>query len=167
MPGNIRAMTLDQGIVATMNAVRAGNRYIEQRAPWALAKQGETALLNTVLFTCAEELRRIAILLEPVMPEKMAELRNALGYTGAEASARISDLRTEAGPAGRMMHDLAGLFPRIVVEKPESAPAEPKKKEKPVNTGYLKNLIDRNAFFKRLNYGLSQLVYGKFHENYL
>ena len=134
MEQSLRAMKIDQGIAAVMDTVRAGNRYLEKTAPWTLAKKGETGRLHTVLFTAADALRRIAVLLAPVMPEKMAELRNALGYTGAEASARISDLRTEAGPAGRMMHDLAGLFPRIVVEKPESAPAEPKKKEKPVNT---------------------------------
>ena len=137
MPGNIRAMTLDQGIAATMNAVRAGNRYIEQRAPWTLAKQGETALLNTVLFTCAEELRRIAILLEPVMPEKMAELLSLLGYAPGEAG-DIGSAATGNGvtAAGRQVGETSGLFPRIVVEaaegKPERDGASVKSKPAPV-----------------------------------
>ncbi len=137
MEQSLRSMKIDQGIAAVMNTVRAGNRYLERTAPWALAKKGETGRLHTVLFTAADALRRIAVLLAPVMPEKMAELRGALGYRGEEASARLSDLRTESGPAGRAMHDLDGLFPRIVEEKPETVPAAKPvpapKQEKPVN----------------------------------
>ena len=70
----------DQGIDAAMGIVRAGNRYLEQCAPWKLAKEGNTERLNDVLFCAAEALRVVAVLLEPVMPEKMAELAKVLGY---------------------------------------------------------------------------------------
>ena len=123
MPGNIRAMTLDQGIAAAMNAVRAGNRYIEKRAPWVLAKQGDTARLNTVLFTCAESLRRIAVLLEPVMPEKMGELLALLGYAPGEAGDIGSVSSGKVSAAGRRVGETQGLFPRIQVEERAEAPA--------------------------------------------
>ncbi|PWM71842.1 MAG: methionine--tRNA ligase, partial [Lentisphaerae bacterium] len=79
METSLKAMKFDQGLNAVMNAVRAGNRYLEKTAPWALAKKGEVARLNTVLYTAADALRRISVLLAPVMPDKMAELRACLG----------------------------------------------------------------------------------------
>ena len=129
MPGNIRAMTLDQGIAAAMNAVRAGNRYIEKRAPWVLAKQGDTARLSTVLFTCAESLRRIAVLLEPVMPEKMGELLALLGYAPGEAGDIGSVSSGKVNAAGRRVGETQGLFPRIQVEEQAQA-AKPEAKAK-------------------------------------
>ena len=131
MEANLREMKLDQGIAAVMNAVRAGNRYLEQRAPWTLAKNGDIDGLNTVLFSAADALRQVAVLLAPVMPEKMAELRRALGYTDA-AMPKIAELGSPAdSPAGRAIVDIPPLFMRIAVEEAEkSAKPEPKKSEK-------------------------------------
>ena len=131
MEQSLKAMKIDQGIDAVMNAVRAGNRYLEKTAPWTLAKKGETERLNTVLYTAADALRQVAVLLAPVMPEKMAELRQVLGYTGDEAKAcRIADLKCAADLAGRKMTDCAGLFPRIQVEEEAKAAAPAPKAEK-------------------------------------
>ena len=135
MEQSLKAMKIDQGIDAVMNAVRAGNRYLEKTAPWKLAKEGASERLNTVLYTAADALRQAAVLLAPVMPEKMAELREVLGYKGDEARAcRIADLKQSADLAGRTMSDCAGLFPRIQVEeeaKPAPAPKQEKVKEVP------------------------------------
>ena len=136
MEANLLAMKIDQGLAAVMNAVRAGNRYLEKTAPWTLAKQGNADRLNTVLYTAADALRQVAVLLAPVMPEKMAELRTVLGYDEAAAgTVRIADLQ-DAGddPAGRRVLDSAGLFPRIVTEeKAVPAAAKPEAAPKPVN----------------------------------
>ncbi|MBE6387371.1 MAG: methionine--tRNA ligase [Lentisphaerae bacterium] len=131
MADNLAQYKPDQGIDAAMGVVRAGNRYLEKCAPWQLAKTGDTARLEAVLYTAAEALRHVAVLLEPVMPEKMAELAKVLGYEDgkicaiAELADKISDL------AGRKVSDTAALFPRIIVEE-EKAPAaaKPEKKEK-------------------------------------
>ena len=136
MEKNLRDMKLDVGIAAVMNAVRAGNRYLEQRAPWTLAKQGDTDALNTVLFHAADALRRVAVLLAPVMPEKMAELRYALGYS-RDAMPKISGIAAaEDTPAGRAVREIPPLFMRIVVEepaqKPEAKVSAPEAAKKPV-----------------------------------
>ena len=126
MADNLAQYKPDQGIDAAMSVVRAGNRYLEKCAPWQLAKTGDTARLNTVLYCAAEALRHVAVLLEPVMPEKMAELARVLGYadgvicTIAELAEKSSDL------AGHQVSDTAALFPRIIVE--EEKAAEPAKK---------------------------------------
>ncbi|MGE4564022.1 MAG: methionine--tRNA ligase [Victivallaceae bacterium] len=126
MTAAITGMKLDQGLAAAMNAVRAGNRYLEKTAPWTLAKKGETAKLNTVLFTAAEALRKVAVLLTPVMPDKMAELGKSLGYSAEElAATKLGELDRSPVSAGRAVCNLGGLFPRIVNEE------EPAKAEKP------------------------------------
>lgn len=61
METSLAALKFDQGIAAAMNAVRAGNRYMEKTAPWTLAKKGETERLNTVLYTAANALRQISV----------------------------------------------------------------------------------------------------------
>ncbi|MDX8406562.1 MAG: methionine--tRNA ligase [Mariprofundus sp.] len=54
--------------------VRHGNRYVEDNAPWALAKAGDEARLNTVLYHLVETLRLVGLQLMPFMPEKMAAM---------------------------------------------------------------------------------------------
>ncbi|MCQ2380257.1 MAG: methionine--tRNA ligase [Victivallaceae bacterium] len=134
MPVCRAEVKLDQGIAAVMQAVRAGNRYIEKTAPWALIKSGNTERLNTVLFLAADALRRIAVLLQPVMPTKMAELAAAIGYPNGDIGT-IDRISAPSDIAGRKMTETAGLFPRIQVEAtpvaPVSAKKEPKKKPEP------------------------------------
>ncbi len=124
MPEAIHAMKIDQGLDSALNAVRAGNRYLEKTAPWTLAKQGNTERLHTVLYCTAETLRRISVLLQPVMPRKMAELRRILGLPEAECeTSRIADLADESNVlSGLAMQDSEGLFPRVLIEV-EDTPA--------------------------------------------
>jgi len=72
-----------QGIVfSALDLVRRANLYLEQRAPWMAFKQGDRSGVNTTLYDVAEVLCRVAVLLAPVMPGKMAALRRAFGQTG-------------------------------------------------------------------------------------
>ncbi|MEO0324055.1 MAG: methionine--tRNA ligase [Myxococcota bacterium] len=59
--------------------VGAANRYVDQTAPWALAKQGETERLGTVAYTVLEALRWLSVMIAPFMPSKSAGLRRQLG----------------------------------------------------------------------------------------
>ena len=131
MSSSLENMKLDQGLAAVLNAVRAGNRYVEQCAPWAMAKNNDTAHLNTVLYTVAANLRKLGVLLAPVMPGKMAELQRVLG--GGDEILTIGDLTkgTFADPAGRTVLEGEPLFPRIQIEEEKPAPkAEKKEKAK-------------------------------------
>ena len=126
MGSSLENYKLDQGIAAVLNAVRAGNRYLEKCAPWTLAKNGETERLHTVLSTAANAIFKVAVLLAPVMPEKMSELVKALGGKDMPVIAELAD---HPGISGWVMNDVPPLFPRIIEEKTEAAPA-PKKAEK-------------------------------------
>jgi methionyl-tRNA synthetase len=112
----ITGMKLDRGLEQIMNAIRAANRYMEQSAPWKLAKEKNTDRLNTVLYTAAESLRIISGLLYPVMPGKMCEIRKAIGLP--ETGIEIFELKTwgKLSP-GLKVSDIGSLFPRIEVNK--------------------------------------------------
>ena len=60
----------DEAIAAIWTIVDALNGYITDNEPWVLAKDdAQRARLGTVLYTAAEGLRALAVLLSPFMPE--------------------------------------------------------------------------------------------------
>jgi methionyl-tRNA synthetase len=80
--------------------VRRLNRYVEEQAPWRLAKDDASAQdLDRVLHTLVEGLRTIAVLLWPYLPASAERLLDALGapdlsFAGAELGAgRIERVR--------------------------------------------------------------------------
>lgn len=65
---------LDEACESVFALVRDTNRYVDQTAPWALAKRGQTARLETVLAVLAAVLRRIAPALSPFLPRAAAAI---------------------------------------------------------------------------------------------
>ncbi len=145
---SIKEMRLETGIAAILEAVRAGNRYLEKTAPWTLLKQGNTEKLNTVLYVCAELLRNVSVLLYPVMPEKMGDLREAIGLE-RELDVNIRDL-TRGGNVmtGKVMKDREPLFMRIMVEKENAQPKAVKAKVKEEKKVEEAPLISIDKFFE-------------------
>lgn len=151
----IEDMKLEQGIGQIMNLVRAGNRYLEKTAPWTLAKTGNTERLSSVLYYAAEILRNVSVMLYPVMPQKMVEMRKVLGIPEDKlADCRLSDLNDKTNVlSGLKMNDIDALFLRIKVD--EEKTAEPKPLEsKPVKAPEQKTealpegLVTIDDFFK-------------------
>ncbi len=88
--------------------VRRLNRYVEERAPWTLAKDPDRAgELDGVLASLAESLRVVAVLLHPWIPESSAKLLAALGAP----STRLDGARVQAGRLGAI-DKLPQLFPK-------------------------------------------------------
>ena len=145
---SIKEMRLETDIAAILEAVRAGNRYLEKTAPWTLLKQGNTEKLNTVLYVCAELLRNVSVLLYPVMPEKMGDLREAIGLE-RELDVNIRDL-TRGGNVmtGKVMKDREPLFMRIMVEKENAQPKAVKAKVKEEKKVEEAPLISIDKFFE-------------------
>ncbi|MFI9602772.1 methionine--tRNA ligase [Streptomyces sp. NPDC052043] len=114
------------GILAVFEFIKQVNGYLTEQEPWKVAKddsEDAPARLATILYTAAESLRAVAVLLNPIMPETSRRLWNSLG---AEASlGALSDQKVqEAGewgklPAGTTVTKGAALFPRL--EEPAQA----------------------------------------------
>jgi methionyl-tRNA synthetase len=56
------------------------NSYFHMQQPWVLAKQNRELFIETLYASC-QSLYSIAILLWPIMPQKMESLLNTLGHT--------------------------------------------------------------------------------------
>jgi len=68
--------------------VRRLNRYVEERAPWELARDPANAdKLDQTLASLVEGLRTANVMLEPYMPASTGKLRAALGSPGGTVSA--------------------------------------------------------------------------------
>ncbi|QKZ20051.1 methionine--tRNA ligase [Streptomyces chartreusis] len=108
------------GILAVFDFVKQVNGYLTEQQPWKVAKdpsEEAAARLATILYTAAESLRAVAVLLDPVMPETSGKLWESLGAEaslGALADQRIQDA-AEWGrlPAGATVTKGAVLFPRL------------------------------------------------------
>ncbi len=60
--------------------VRRLNRYVEERAPWKLAKdEGQAGELDVVLASLAEGIRVLTVMLHPWLPDSAEKLLSALG----------------------------------------------------------------------------------------
>jgi methionyl-tRNA synthetase len=93
--------------------VRRLNRYVEEQAPWALAKDpDESARLDEVLYTLAEGLRVVTVLLHPWLPDSGERLLEALGQGGRDGLA-LDGARLGAVDGGARVGKLESLFPRI------------------------------------------------------
>jgi methionyl-tRNA synthetase len=67
--------------------VRRLNRYVEEQAPWQLAKDPAAAdALDRTLASLVEGLRTVNVMLEPYMPATTEKLRSALGSPGGSVS---------------------------------------------------------------------------------
>ncbi len=91
------------------------NAYVDEQAPWALNKT-DPARMATVLWTVAETLRNVAILLQPVMPTSCSKLLDLLSVTPEKRS--FADLGTDhALVAGTELPKPSGVFPRYSVSE--------------------------------------------------
>ena len=99
------------------------NELVDQAEPWILSKKeksGDDAAarnLDAVLYTLAESLRIIAILISPVLPRAahgiFDQLQWKLDATGQEARFRLADATWGGLPDGHTLGQPTPLFPRI------------------------------------------------------
>ena len=120
VPELLESVKLSQAVEEILSLVRAVNRYLEQKAPWKLAKDAsKKEELATVLFVSAEAVRIALSFLSPVIPTKSREGLAMLG-TSLEG---VRDLAWGKFQGGEKFGEGSALFPRIVEEtqKPEAA----------------------------------------------
>src|SRR5215213_6177408 len=96
-----------QALERIWQRVRRLNRYVEEQAPWQLAKdESRAAHLDTALRSLAEGIRTVTVLLHPYIPETAAKLLEALG----EPDVRLGGAAFGARPGGGSVGKLAPLF---------------------------------------------------------
>ena len=102
---NMSRMSINEAIEETLQFVRNINRYFEHMAPWKLVKE-DIKSAGTVLYTGAEALRICAVLLSPIMPQRIQILLSVLNTESVD--------RNWGGlKSGTRLGDHKPLFPRI------------------------------------------------------
>jgi methionyl-tRNA synthetase len=123
LPTTVRERILDlrfrEALEAIWQLVTALNQAIDERKPWQLHKEHRTEELNGLLYDLCEGLRWLAILLHPIMPERMTEMWQQLGSPGRIDEDWSSSLRAWGGLAPITQTSLAApLFPRVELPAP-------------------------------------------------
>lgn len=94
--------------------VAEGNRFIDEAAPWRLAKENQTDKLNSVMYALAESIRIIALLVSPFMPETSQKIWAQLGLEEPLDAQRLPQALLWGGlRAGARVSRGPALFPRI------------------------------------------------------
>src|SRR5438477_543378 len=96
------------------------NRFIDDRAPWKLAKSAASREeLDEVLYDCTEFLRIIATLVSPVLPKAAHGIFDQLNWkmelSGKEERFSLADAEWGRLPDGHVVGKPVPLFPRIEI----------------------------------------------------
>jgi methionyl-tRNA synthetase len=114
----VSALDFQGGIGAVFDYVKLVNGYLTEQQPWKVAKdESARARLDTILYTAAESLRAIAVLLNPVMPKSSVRLWDSLGAEAALGPIAAQPAQ-DAGrwgqlPPGAVVTKGEVLFPRL------------------------------------------------------
>ncbi|WP_313755668.1 methionine--tRNA ligase [Tissierella sp.] len=95
--------------------IRRTNKYVDETAPWILAKEENKERLDTVLYNLAESLRIVSILIKPFMEKTSIEIRKQLGL---ENDILWNDAKTWGIlETGTKVARGGIIFPRLDIEK--------------------------------------------------
>ena len=124
-----------KALMAIWECLNAANKYIDQVAPWNLAKDpARKAHLQTVIRILLELNKVIAVLISPFMPETAEKMLERLGTPKKALDLRLAeDSRWGALEEGAAVSKGEALFPRIGAKEPkeqkESKHMEQKQKD--------------------------------------
>jgi methionyl-tRNA synthetase len=108
--GHMDRQALHKMVDAIINVARMSNKYIDTQAPWTL-KKTDVPRMRTVLYTLAETIRRMTVLLEPVIPVSCARILDLLGAPdNLRSFASVTDARLAPGTP---VLQPVPIFPRI------------------------------------------------------
>jgi len=116
---SMEKMELSATIKTVWAFISRTNKYIDETAPWALAKDpAKKGELDTVLYNLLESLRIISVLISPFMPVTAPKIWQQLGLEQDFSTVQLTDIR-EWGqmPVGGHIGQAEQLFPRIEVEE--------------------------------------------------
>lgn len=115
-------LEISTAVASIWKLVGRANKYIDEQAPWVLARDASKAdKLATVLYNLAETLRLIGVLLTPVLIQTPERIWEQLGLDPAGVRTEPWEKAVSWGalPTGGAIKRGAPLFPRIEVKHEE------------------------------------------------
>lgn len=119
LPDKITSLMNEYRMADTMDAImslaRRANKYIDETAPWVLAKdESKKARLGTVLYNLLETIRFLGVVLAPFMPETSEKILDEIGAGKRD----LDSLKSFGGlEAGKSVGEPIPLFARIDADK--------------------------------------------------
>ena len=105
------AHRVQEGAAQIIALATAANRYVEETAPWKLAREKRDAELDTVLANLARTVARLAVLAAPFVPAKAEAIWDVLGAPRAHGDVLLADLAA-LSPEGWRVAKPGVLFPK-------------------------------------------------------
>ena len=109
------AMEINSAIKGVWALISRANKYIDETAPWILAKdEAKAARLQTVMYNLAETLRVVAILVSPFIPSTSPKIYTQLGLE-VPAEFLLTDAEFGKIADGTKVQKGEPLYPRIEI----------------------------------------------------
>ena len=114
VPARLDEWDLSGALEAIWDVVRSLNRYVEERAPWQLAKDDERREeLDRTLYDLADGLRAVAVALSSFLPDTAGRILASLRQPGDLGWEHVAYGRTVAADG---VEPAQPLFPRVELE---------------------------------------------------
>lgn len=123
LPGRVDAfldkVQFNGALEEIWKVINRANKYIDETAPWALARNEDTReRLNTVLYTLVELIRFVTILITPFMPKTPVKVWGQLGMSDKKEIQTWDSLgQWGLMPADTRINRGEALFPRLDKEE--------------------------------------------------
>ena len=119
----------DEALKIIWELIGRANKFIDETAPWKLAKdETQKERLDFVLLNLYEALRLSALLVAPTMPDTAKRIWNQLGLDGEPVKMLYENFSWGQG-AGNKINKAEVLFPRIDINEWKKLREEKKKME--------------------------------------
>ena len=107
-----------KALASVWELINHTNKYIDQTAPWVLAKDSQKKdRLETVLHNVLSTNRIVAVLMAPFMPDTAEKMLDQLGIPKKATDLRMEEDAVWDIPAGVKVARAKALFPRVEVKK--------------------------------------------------
>lgn len=131
---------LNEALSRIWQLIGRANKYVDERAPWALAKEDATkGQLATVMYNLVEVLRITALLIKSFLPETGEKIWAQLGIAEPIAETTLGDTEFGGLKPGTVTKKGDPIFPRRELDKedeveeevPKASAAKPQVEQKP------------------------------------
>ena len=112
---NMDKLFLPSALNNVWNIISATNKYIDDTAPWTLAKEEKTEELKSVMYHLSENLRKIAILLKPILIHSSSNMLRQLGLDNDQSWDSLYEMKDLSGI--KVIEKGEPLFLRLNVEE--------------------------------------------------
>jgi methionyl-tRNA synthetase len=112
-------LAVHEALSSILEVTASANKWVDEAAPWALAKAGKQAEVEAVMYGLCESLRVATVYLKAFIPNAALEVWKQLGLAEADfIKLRLPEAGQWGGfPAGTRTAKGAPLFPRLELEK--------------------------------------------------